>query len=64
MTADTPVTEYLKLHSIKASAVKLGISESTLERLIRDGKVKTVRVSERRRLIPQTELIRIIGGAA
>ena len=45
------------------SARRLNISTRSLARLIADGKVRTIRVSSRRRPIPGSELIRILAGA-
>ena len=48
---------------IPSFAKRLHISKSHLWNLIRNGAVKTVRVG-RRRIIPSSELARILSGAA
>lgn len=47
-------------HSIKGTARRLGISEATLERMIKRGEIKSIKVSPRRRIIPMREIKRIL----
>jgi excisionase family DNA binding protein len=48
--------------SLRQAAQALAISERTLARLIAAGKVNAVRVSDRRRIIAESEIERIING--
>lgn len=46
--------------SLKETARLLLISRSTLQRMVRRGDIKTVKVSPRRRIVPSTEIQRIL----
>jgi excisionase family DNA binding protein len=48
--------------SIADAAKALTVSERTIWRLIESGTLKSVRVSERRRVIPAPEIDRILAG--
>jgi excisionase family DNA binding protein len=50
--------------SMKEAARRLDISHTTLERLIQRGAIKSVKVSPRRRVIPVSELRRIVNSAS
>ena len=51
-----------KAYSFKAAAEALTISTKTLSRQIDAGKLRAIAVSERRRAIPGSEIIRILNG--
>ena len=53
MSQNTPL-----LHSIKAAAVRAGVSESSIWRLRRKGKLRTVKVLGRT-MVPESELQRL-----
>jgi excisionase family DNA binding protein len=55
-------TEAPRVSSKKRAAEALGISERTLDRMIAAGIVKSIKVSGRRRVIPSTEIDRILQG--
>ena len=46
------------------TAAALTVCTKTLERQIKNGKIRAVQVSERRRVIPGSEIIRILSGQA
>jgi excisionase family DNA binding protein len=50
--------------SLSTAAEALGLSLSTLERQIRDGTVRSVKISTRRRVITDAEIARILAGEA
>jgi len=47
------------LHSIEEAATRLGVSVSTLWRLIRSDKIRTVKIL-RRTLVPESEIQRLV----
>jgi excisionase family DNA binding protein len=58
----TTTIETPRVSSKKRAAEALGISERTLDRMIAAGMLKSIKVSMRRRVIPNTEIDRILGG--
>jgi excisionase family DNA binding protein len=58
----TTTVERPRVSSKKRAAEALGISERTLDRMIAAGMLKSIKVSMRRRVIPNTEIDRILGG--
>jgi predicted site-specific integrase-resolvase len=50
-----------RAYSLKHAARILAISEHTVQRLCASGQIKSILVSPRRRIIPDSELDRILG---
>lgn len=48
--------------SVKNAAEALTVSVRTVRRLIADDKIRSVLVSKRRRIVPQSEIDRILAG--
>ena len=46
--------------TIEDAAEVIGVSRSTMYELVRDGRVRTVHISERKRVIPLVELERFL----
>ena len=52
---------YMKILSIKQACAILGVSRSTTHRLVRDGKLTTIRLSARRVGIRESDLATFVG---
>ena len=66
MTNETHITSLPsnRARSISEAARTLNLSERTVWRMIGRGAIKSVRVSERRRVITDNEINRILSGEA
>jgi excisionase family DNA binding protein len=51
-------------HSLAQAAEALGCSQRTLQRLIRAGEIRSVKISPRRRVVTDAEIARVLSGAA
>jgi excisionase family DNA binding protein len=49
--------------SLKHLARLLGVSQHTVERQVARGQIKSIKVSERRRIVPDDEVKRLLAGA-
>jgi predicted site-specific integrase-resolvase len=63
MDAPSTVLSEPRGYSRKRAAEALSVSERTLDRMLAAGLLKSAKVSQRRRIIPQTEISRILAAA-